>query len=100
MKAAYFHLAIVVALAACVASEPSQNYWNNRAARSNFDVDNQSCSARASRMAPTGRPDLLSGGVTVPENRVDRPPQRWVSSVAQNAYMDCMRESGWEPSRR
>ncbi|HYC37267.1 MAG TPA: hypothetical protein VEC19_12645 [Usitatibacter sp.] len=93
---------VLATLSACASSPPAEPYWRHMgsASATEFPIDNQGCAARASRMAPTGRADLLTSGATVPNNRIDRPPERWVSSVADRAYMDCMRERGWVAARR
>lgn len=91
----------LLALAAACATTRADPYWRNTGAtRADFTLDNQSCGARATRMKPTPRADQLAGGATVPNNRIDRPPQRWASAVAENAYMDCMAERGWRPLQR
>ena len=94
-------LAAACTLLACAsAPSPTDNYWRNSAAsRADFATDNQSCGARASRVVPTPRADQLPGGVTAPNNRIDQPPKRWTSAVADKAYMDCMAEQGWRPAR-
>jgi hypothetical protein len=96
-------LAVLVPLLAACASgaPPSDPYWRNAAGdRADFSTDNVGCSAAATRVKPTPRADQLPGGATVIDNRVDRPPKRWVSSVAENTYMDCMAERGWQLVRR
>ena len=87
-------------VAACASTEPSRVYWRSArgASPAEFSIDNQGCAARASRVAPTGRADLLTGGAAIPDNRIDRPPERWVSAVAEKAYIDCMGERGWRLS--
>ena len=97
---------IAAALLGACASSPtsvSNTYWRSTAAaadRADFATDNASCSARATRVVPQPRADLLPGGATVVDNRIDRPPKRWVSSVAEGAYMDCMAEEGWRLVQR
>ena len=89
--------AAITMLAACASNAPaSGNYWRSTApGGADFRSDNTSCSARASRVVPQPRADLLPGGATIVDNRIDRPPKRWTSSVAEGAYMDCMAERGW-----
>ena len=89
-------------LAACASTTPSSDvYWRSSASqRADFASDNMSCSARATRVVPQPRADLLPGGATIVDNRIDRPPKRWVSSVAEGAYMDCMAEQGWHLVQR
>ena len=93
-------LMAALVLAGCASSAPAKTYWHNSrgASSSEFTVDNQGCAARATRVKPTGRADLLPGGAAIPDNRIDRPPERWVSAVAERAYMDCMQERGWRMS--
>ena len=96
--------AATVLLGACASSAPaSAPYWRNSSSaadRADFATDNASCSARASRVVPQARADLLPGGATVVDNRIDRPPKRWVHPAAERAYMDCMGERGWSPVQR
>jgi hypothetical protein len=91
-------------LGACAAPGPapaSNNYWRHQAGdRVDFAADNQTCASRASRVAPGGRADSRQGGATIPQNRIDRPPEKWVSAVAERAYMDCMRDLGWSTVAR
>jgi hypothetical protein len=90
-----------LACAACASSggtvsSNGGSYWQKPGATgANFSTDNQSCSARASRMAPTARADQISGGVFVQDNGMDRPPRKWLHPAADGAYMDCMIEHGW-----
>ena len=95
-------LGAALLVAACASSAPASDaYWRSTAAqRNDFATDNASCSARATRVVPQARADLLPGGATVVDNRIDRPPKRWVSSVAEHAYMDCMAEQGWHLVQR
>ena len=70
-------------------SEPS--YW--RAASmstspSEFARDNVNCSSRAARLGNVDK---------APENRVDRPMQKWPNATAQAAYESCMADAGWRP---
>ena len=62
-------------------------YWTGSSSSiDTFRHDNAVCSARASRF----------GNVTnVPDNRIDRPMQRWPNAVAQEAYEACMAQLGW-----
>ena len=95
-------LAAAFLLGACASSAPAPNpYWRSAAGdRADFATDNQSCSARASRVVPQPRADLLPGGATIVDNRIDRPPKRWVHPAADNAYMQCMEEQGWQLLQR
>ena len=92
-------------LAACAggpAADTSANhYWRHSAgSRVDFAADNQTCASRASRVSPAGRADSVAGGAAIPQNRIDRPPEKWVNAVAERAYMDCMRDLGWTPRAR
>ena len=89
-------------LAACASTDPQSNdYWHHSAGdRAAFATDNQGCSAAATRAKPTPRADQVPGGATIADNRIDRPPKRWVSAVAEGAYMDCMAERGWRLVQR
>ena len=103
MKAIVPGLAAML-LGAC-ASHPqsvSDTYWRSTSAsgRAEFATANASCSARATRVVPQPRADLLPGGATIVDNRIDRPPKRWVSAAAERAYMDCMAQEGWLPVPR
>ena len=66
-------------------------YWVSKSAgTSTFAGDNGACSARASRLGGmTGAP---------PENRLDKPIQKWPNATAQEAYDACMLERGWRPA--
>ena len=90
-------------LAACASGPPASDaYWHSATSinRADFATANSSCSARATRVVPQPRADQLPGGATVIDNRIDRPPKRWVSAIAERAYMDCMAEHGWSPVPR
>lgn len=70
-------------------SEPA--YW--RAASmgtspSEFARDNVNCSSRAARL---GNVD------NAPQNRFDRPMQKWPNATAQETYESCMADAGWRP---
>ena len=96
-----FLLAVPFALVAAVAvaAEPSQHAnvrWDKQGANgADFSSDNESCSARATRMEPTPQADQAPGGVAVPNSRMEQPPRVWTHPVAEKAYMDCMAERGW-----
>ena len=88
-----------VLLAACAStgmsgmsmSSSSPEYW--RSPTNSIDAfrhDNVVCSARAAKF---GNVDNQS----VPDNRMDRPMQKWPNSVAQETYEGCMRDVGWRP---
>jgi hypothetical protein len=95
-------IALALLLAGCASSSTTaDDYWQHATAdRAAFATDNQGCSAAATRVKPTPRADQVPGGATIVDNRIDRPPKRWVSSVAEAAYMDCMAERGWRLVRR
>jgi len=85
-------IAPAILLAACAtggmrmpASPPG--YWTGSSTSvEEFRHDNVVCSARASRFGNVS---------TAPDNRIDRPMQRWPNSVAQETYESCMSEAGW-----
>ena len=62
-------------------------YWTGSSSSiDTFRHDNVVCSARASRF----------GNVTnIPDNRIDRPMQRWPNVSAQETYEACMAQLGW-----
>jgi hypothetical protein len=72
-------------------SASAREYWTSHGAgTSQFPGDNLACASRASRL----------GGVSgaAPENRIDRPIQKWPNATAQEAYDSCMLERGWRPA--
>ena len=99
MKAILTTAASAILLAACASTGPSSlsmrssasnDYWrSNAAGTSQFPGDNAACSARASR---------LGSVATAPENRIDRPIQKWPNATAQEVYDACMLERGWRPA--
>ena len=102
MKPMIFGLAGALVVGACASAGPQENYWRSSKAstRADFATDNASCSARATRVVPQARADFLPGGATVIDNRIDRPPRRWVNAVAERAYIDCMADQGWSVVQR
>jgi len=51
-----------------------------------FRHDNVVCSARAQKFG-----NLTSA----PDNRIDRPMQKWPNETAQETYEQCMHDNGW-----
>jgi hypothetical protein len=94
--------AAALLMGACASNAPvSDPYWRSTASdRADFATDNAGCSARATRVVPQPRADMLPGGATIVDNRIDRPPKRWVHPAAEGAYMDCMKERGWHLVQR
>jgi hypothetical protein len=96
MKAFLTALVPVVALAAACSATPvsrgsSPEYWRATSTGANqFPSDNLACSARTSRLANLG--------TLAPENRLDRPMQKWPNASAQEIYEGCMLERGWRPA--
>jgi hypothetical protein len=96
MKSILTVLGPVVALAAACSASPvprasSSEYWRATSTGANqFPADNLACSARTSRLANVGTP--------APENRLDRPMQKWPNASAQEIYEACMFERGWRPA--
>ena len=97
MKATVTALVPVMLLAAACASTPQSKsssapeYWRATSTGANqFLADNLACSARASRL----------GNVTTPppDNRIDRPMQKWPNASAQEVYESCMIDRGWRPA--
>ena len=96
MKTIVTVLVPVLALVAACASAPvsrssSTEYWRATTTGANqFPGDNLACSARASRLGSVSGP--------APENRLDRPMQKWPNASAQEVYEVCMLERGWRPA--
>lgn len=69
-------------------SSSSTRYWTGVSDSVDaFRHDNVVCSARASKFG-----NITSGA---PENRIDRPMQKWPNDVAQETYEQCMHDVGW-----
>ena len=67
----------------------SPEYWRGTSSSvDEFRHDNIVCSARAAKF---GNLDPK----TAPDNRLDRPMQKWPNAVAQETYEGCMRDVGW-----
>ena len=86
-------IAAAFALAACATAGryvPASNtsaYWSGSSSSvETFRHDNVVCSARASRFGNVA---------AAPDNRMDRPMQRWPNQTAQETYESCMGEMGW-----
>ena len=96
MKATVTLLIPIVALAAACSSAPasrtaSSEYWRATSTGvDQFPGDNLACSARASRLGN------VSGAA--PDNRIDRPMQKWPNASAQEVYEACMIDRGWRPA--
>jgi len=79
-------------LAACASSpslmpSSSTTYWvGTSSSIEEFRHDNVVCSARAQKFGDVS---------TAPDNRIDRPAQRWPNATAQEAYDGCMSQKGW-----
>ncbi len=95
MKTTLAIVAPAILIAACASTgQPSSGplvassttYWSGAStSATEFRRDNVLCSARASKAA----------NVAAPDNRFDRPPQRWSSAEAQQVYDSCMLDQGW-----
>ena len=90
-KIAAFAVPFIVAACASSPSSSERAYW--RAASmgtspSEFARDNVNCSSRAARLGGVDSP---------PQNRFDRPMQKWPNATAQEAYESCMADAGWRP---
>jgi len=93
-------LAVVPAtilLAACTSTgvsgmsmgSSSPEYWRGSSSSvDEFRHDNVVCSARAAKF---GNIDPKMA----PDNRMDRPMQKWPNAVAQETYETCMHDTGW-----
>jgi hypothetical protein len=94
MKAIVTVLVPVVALAAACATAPTSSapqHWRAPNTSANqFPSDNLACATRTSRLANLTTP--------APENRLDRPMQKWPNATAQDIYEGCMLERGWRPA--
>ena len=85
-----------IVLAACSSaggamslSSSTPEYWSSASGSiEGFRHDDAVCSARAARF---GNVDLKM----VPDNRMDRPMQKWPNAVAQDTYETCMHDVGW-----
>jgi hypothetical protein len=98
MKAILTLVAPAILLAACAGGGPlsrmstssTNAYWHSETdSVLEFRHDNVLCSNAA----------MKAGNVTTaPDNRMDRPPQRWSNSTAQRAYDSCMFDKGWRAS--
>ena len=82
-----------ILLAACATAGrymPSSNasgYWTGSStSEDTFRHDNVVCSSRAARFGNVSN---------APDNRMDRPMQRWPNATAQEAYESCMSDMGW-----
>ena len=70
-------------------SSSSPEYWHSASSSvDGFRHDNAVCTARAARF---GNVELSMA----PDNRLDRPMQRWPNAVAQETYESCMHDVGW-----
>lgn len=92
-------LAIVpttILVAACTStgmslSSSTPGYWRGTSSSLiEFQRDNTVCSGRAARF---GNVDASAR----PDNRMDRPMQRWPNATAQDTYEACMLDYGWRP---
>ena len=67
----------------------SPEYWRGPTSSvEGFRHDDVVCSARAAKF---GNVDMKMA----PDNRIDRPMQQWPNAVAQETYVNCMRDVGW-----
>jgi hypothetical protein len=87
----------LVVLAACSStggggmslSSSAPEYWRSASGSiEGFRHDNAVCTARAARFGNVD-PNMT------PDNRMDRPMQKWPNAVAQEAYENCMYDVGW-----
>jgi hypothetical protein len=90
-------VAPTILVAACVSSplngstgsSSSSAYWRGASSSvAEFRRDNVVCSNRAARAGNVAQ---------MPDNRIDRPMQKWANAAAQEAYESCMLQSGWQP---
>lgn len=93
MKTIPVLIASALVLGACASAgkympaSSAPGYWNGSSTSvETFRHDNVVCSARASRFGNVS---------TAPDNRIDRPMQRWPNATAQETYESCMAEMGW-----
>ncbi len=92
MKAILALVAPAILISACASapsSHSSADWRPTTTGTDQFPGDNLACSARATR---------LGNGAVAPDNRLDRPMQRWSNPVAQEVYEACMSERGWWPA--
>ena len=98
MKAILAAAPVAILLAACASTADrmsnvlpagSTAYWvGTSSSYDSFNHDNVVCSTNARKW---GNLPMDSG----PQNRMDRPAQRWPNQAAQDAYDACMSEKGW-----
>ena len=95
MKKLFVLAAPAILLAACgtvqrvMPSSSGPEYWRGASGSiEEFRRDNVVCSSRAARFGNVG---------TAPQNRMDRPMQKWPNATAQQAYEACMQDNGWTP---
>jgi hypothetical protein len=101
MKTCNIAFLLSAALIGACATPAAYVHWEKPGGTSaDFGTDDESCSARATRMTPTPRANELAGGATPSNNRMDAPPRTWTSAIAESAYMDCMAERGWRVVQR
>ena len=85
-----------ILLAACgsvqrvMPSSSGPEYWRGASGSTEeFRRDNVVCSSRAARMGNVS---------SAPDNRMDRPMQKWSNATAQQVYESCMHDNGWTPA--
>ena len=95
MKTTLAIVAPAILIAACASTGQSSSgpivsspttYWSGAStSATEFRRDNVVCSARAAK----------AGNTAAPDNRYDRPPQKWANAEAQSVYDSCMLDQGW-----
>ena len=83
-----------------LAEKPSNVYWTNPKAQSDFALDDAACAANVSQDSKAAKTEPTTGSQTSPHNRIDQPPKRWTDPAAERSYMDCMKSKGWSVKAR